>query len=129
MYDEKLMFSDAQALAAGSVVSTNVLKRLSAQRIGVGARNPLVMINITALGATSLQVQLEAADNEAMTTNKQVIGQSEAKTATGLLVVAIPPAKRKQFYRLTYLLVGGAVTATVDAGIVITVPSAGIDFV
>lgn len=132
---EELIFSDDQAIASGTVVSTNIVDLGSAEALlggpaaqeqDIGKGNPVpIYIGVTEdfAGGTSVQVQVQTDDNESFSDPTVVIETAAVPTATlvaGYVFAPIhlPRYISEQYLRLAYVVVGTHTAGTISAGIV-----------
>lgn len=126
MFDQQLVFSDAQALTA-TAVSTNYVNGGAASNLGV---NPIrCLMTVTAKGASTptIAAVLVGADDSAFSTNKITIGATTTLSDPTLGMYEIPVRNHppKKYYRVEYTLGGGggSPTFTVTTGLVLEVPA------
>lgn len=120
-FDKENQLSVAQAFTGAATVSTNAFqKQTAAQDISIGRRLALLAMSTVAPGAfTSMLIEAIQADDAALTSNVQVIGQatfSAAQAAKGQeMEVPIPQGvMTKQFIGARVTITGGTTTATLD---------------
>ena len=136
--DKQNLFSDQQSLAGtGNILSTNVIdlgvagtlaKDGTAIRNDVGrGEEPKVFAQITAdvSGGTSVQLQLVQADDSAMSTNLEVLEQTDAiavatlKAGYQFRLTRIPPGVTRRYLAMRYVVVGTNTSGSATAGVVL----------
>ncbi|HEY2848356.1 MAG TPA: hypothetical protein VGI97_00635 [Gemmatimonadaceae bacterium] len=140
MFDQNLMFSDSQnlAAAAGTVVSTNSVDTWRGKTAATGTPNiggPLtgdfgrgndavdivgiVTQAFTSAGAATLQIQVIQTDNPDLTGNVEMLRESRAQaagtqpsvfTAGRVFTLGKPPSMTRRYLGLAYVI--GAATTT-----------------
>ena len=112
--------------ATGNTVSTNVVDLVTARDIGKGeAIDVFVGVTVAPVGGTTVQIQLVQADDAAITTNVNVLTQTDAiPIATLTLGKQIPirvgrvdPNIARRYLALRYVLVGAFSAGAYIAGI------------
>lgn len=133
--DKQNMFSDAQSLAGtGNILSTNVLdlgvpgtlaKDGTTVRSDLGRGDePKFFAQITTdvSGGTSVQAQLVQADDAAMSTNLEVLQQTDAVAVASLKagyqfrIGRVPAGVSRRYLALRYVVVGTISSGAVSAG-------------
>ena len=129
MLDNELVLSDNQAVTA-TAVSTNAYDAGS-QAINLGAGETIEyaahVVDASFAGLTSVQFQLIAADDAALTSNVVVIEESAAIPLASLTLGSRPfrgklnPSVKKRYYGFNYVVVGtgtaGKLTSFMGQGI------------
>ena len=133
--DQQIEFSDSQAVTA-TAISTNVYDLFSMStggsatdlspntRIDVGSGEDVYLVVNTAVTATdtssdaTLVVTFETADNEALSTNAQVVATSGtlafatfATAGTNLIKIKIPSFAYRRYIGIRYTVASGPLTA------------------
>ncbi len=136
--DQQNLFSDAQtlAVAAGNHLSTNtvdlgatgtspILGQLPARDVGQGEPvDLLVQVVEACVGGTSVKAQVVQADNEALSSNLEVLAESAAVPAASLVpgyqfkVGFVPHGVTKRYLGVRYVTVGTFTGGAVTAGVV-----------
>lgn len=115
----------------GNVLSTNTLDLLVARDIGKGEPMDIeVDVTVAAAGGTTVQIQVIQADDAALTTNLNVLSQTDAiATATltagkriPLRVPRVDPNVARRYLGLRYVLVGTYTAGAYFAAIVNKAP-------
>ena len=133
--DKQNMFSDAQSLAGtGNILSTNVLDLGvpgTLAKDGTAVRNDLgrgeepkffAQIVTDVSGGTSVQAQLVQADDAAMSTNLEVLQQTDAIAVASLKagyqfrIGRVPAGVSRRYLALRYVVVGTISSGAVSAG-------------
>lgn len=129
MLDNELVLSDNQTFTATAVSTDSYDAGEQAINLGAGEtiEYAVHVVGADFAGLTSVQFQVIAADNAALTTNPVVIEESEAVLLADLKLGARPfrgklnPSVKKRFYGFKYVVVGtgtaGAVTSFMGQGI------------
>lgn len=114
-----------------SVLSTNTYDLGVARDIGKGMPlNVIFETIVAASGGTSVQFQVITADDAALSSNVEVINQTDAipvatltaGTQIPLVIDRIDPLPAKRYIGLRYVLVGAVAAGSYFAGIVVNVP-------
>ena len=133
--DQQIEFSDSQAVTA-TAISTNVYDLFTMStgasatdlspntRINVGSGEDIYLVVNTAVTATdtssdaTLIVTFETADNEALSTNAQVVATSGtlafeafATAGTNLLKIKLPSFAYRRYIGIRYTVASGPLTA------------------
>ena len=124
-FDYENQVCDKQAFTGAATVSTDSYKKGSAaQDLSIGRRLVFLVLPVVNAGAGST-VLLEAiqADNGALTTNVEVIGQTSVPAAKFIKGKEIEIGMNqgvmsKQYLGIRVTITGGTTTATLDAYIV-----------
>jgi hypothetical protein len=120
-----------------SVLSTNTIDLGTARDIGKGEMLEVVVEVITAAsGGTSVQFQLIQADDAALTTNVQVIVQTDAiavatlvaGTQVPLHVSRVDPYPARRYLGLRYVFVGAVAAGAYFAGVVKSVADKQVNY-
>lgn len=120
-----------------SVTSTNVIDLQVARDLGKGAALEIVIEVVTAAsGGTSVQFQLVEADDAGISTNVQVIVQTDAiAVATLAAGVQVPlhwdrvdPYSARRYIALRYQLVGTVAAGAYYASVNVNVPDKQVNY-
>jgi hypothetical protein len=113
-------------VGTGNILSTDSIDLSSARDIGSGNEYPILhaVIGTAVAGATSVEIQVVTADNDALSTNLTVISTSGAipvasLTAGSRWAILISPALMgrvaRRFLGVRYVITGTSTTGTVVA--------------
>lgn len=133
--DQQIEFSDSQAVTS-TAISTNVYDLFTMglgagtsdvtpnTRLNIGSGEDVYLVVNTAVAATdsgsdaTLTVTLETADNEALSTNAQVVATSGtlafaafSVAGTNLLKIKIPSFAMRRYLGIRYTVASGPLTA------------------
>lgn len=127
LFDQQLIFSDAQALTA-TANSTNYVDGSANKNLNVNGEIHCPLV-ISAKGASTptIRAVLVGADDTAFSTNKITIGDTGTLSdpTVGIYSIGIRNHSPKRYYRIEYTLGGGggSPTFTVTVGFTLEEPS------
>lgn len=131
------VYSGQAVTGTGNVLSTNTLDLVTARDIGKGEEIDLMLlVTAAAAGGTSVQFQVIQADDAALTTNINVLSQTDAiATATLTAGKAIPlhfprvdPNVPRRYIGVRYVLTGVFTAGSYFAGVMSNAPDAPVYF-
>ena len=144
IFDQTLLFSDAQAITA-TAISTNIVDTLApgtvygaaaplSKDIGKGCHIPIliqVIEDFATLTSLTVDIRFSAAEN--MGSPKIILSQSIAvadlKAGRTFAITAVPPGSDLRYMALNYTVGGSNATAgKITAGIVMAVQTNGVAF-